>query len=84
MTASAKALRAVFHFHDPMISYANLHKMANRATPEILLKYKMSLLLYRTYDILRDITQIYTWKRAWHLKLIGFPVCQCIYFLNVT
>jgi hypothetical protein len=50
MTASAKALRVALHFPDPMISYANLHKMANRATPEMFLKNKMSLLLYRTFN----------------------------------
>jgi hypothetical protein len=33
-----------------MISYASLHKMAHRATPEMFLKYKMSLLLYRTFN----------------------------------
>jgi hypothetical protein len=50
MTASAKALKVALHFPDPMISYASLHKMANRATPEMFLKYKMSLLLYRTFN----------------------------------
>jgi hypothetical protein len=50
MTASAKALKVALHFPDPMISYASLHKMANRATPEFFLKYKMSLLLYRTLN----------------------------------
>jgi hypothetical protein len=50
MTASVKALKVVLHFPDPMISYANLHKMANRATPEMFLKYIMSLLLYRTFN----------------------------------
>ena len=48
LTASAKALRVALHFPDPMISYYNLHKMANRATPAMFLKYKSSLLLYRT------------------------------------
>ena len=50
MSASAKALRVAFHFPDPMISYVNLHKMANRATPDMFLKYKSSLLLYRTLN----------------------------------
>ena len=50
MSASAKALKVALHYPDPMISYVNLHKMANRATPEMFLKYKMSLLLYRTFN----------------------------------
>jgi hypothetical protein len=50
MAASAKALRVAFHFPDPVISYVNLHKVANRATPGMFLKCKMSLLLYRTFN----------------------------------
>jgi hypothetical protein len=33
-----------------MIGYVNSHKMANRATTEMFLKYKMSLLLYRAIN----------------------------------
>jgi hypothetical protein len=47
---SAKALRVAFQYPDPIISYVNLHKIANRATPDMFLKYKLSLLLYKTFN----------------------------------
>ncbi len=50
LSSSAKALRFAFHYPDPMISYYNLHKMADRAMPNMFLKYKLSLLLYKTYN----------------------------------
>ena len=50
LSASAKALRVAYHYPDPMIRYLNLHKMANRATPCMFIKYKLSLLLHRTLN----------------------------------
>jgi hypothetical protein len=33
------------HYHDPYVSYYDIHKTTKRATPEMLYKYKLSLLL---------------------------------------
>jgi hypothetical protein len=38
-----------------MISFLNLHKMANRVTPTMFLKYKLSLLLLRKLNL--EITE---------------------------
>ena len=51
LTASAKALKLATHFCDPMISYDNLHVTTNRATPSMYCDYKLSLLLYKTYNM---------------------------------
>ena len=50
LSASAKALRVAFHYPSPYISFVKLHEMANRATPEMFSKYKLSLLLYKTFN----------------------------------
>ena len=33
------------------MSFVNIHEMCNRATPEMLLRYKMALSLYKTYNL---------------------------------
>ena len=48
--ASANALKLANHYRDPMISYINLHKKLNRATPAMYCDYKLALMLYKTYN----------------------------------
>ena len=48
--ASAKALKLCNHYSDPSLSFVNLHKIMNRATPDMFSKYKYSLLLYKTFN----------------------------------
>ena len=50
LSASAKAIRVAFHYPDTGISFLQLHKMAKRATPEMFRKYKLALLLHRTFN----------------------------------
>jgi hypothetical protein len=45
-----EALRVAFHYTNQYISFIELHKQANRATPEMFGRYKLSLLLYRTFN----------------------------------
>ena len=45
LSASSSALRMCGRLHDPMISFDQLHKINNRATPIQMLKYKHALLL---------------------------------------
>ena len=49
-TASSNALKLANHYRDPMLSYMNLHKKLNRATPEMYSDYKLAILLYKTYN----------------------------------
>jgi hypothetical protein len=48
--AFAKELRLCNHYSDPSLSFVNLHKIMTRATPDMLSKYKHSLLLYKTFN----------------------------------
>jgi hypothetical protein len=48
--ASSKAIRVALHYPDPSVSYMELHKISNRATPLMIAKYKLSLLLYKTFN----------------------------------
>ena len=48
--ASAGALKMCKHYHDPYESYYEIHSTTKRATPEMLCKYKLSLLLYKTFN----------------------------------
>ena len=50
LVASANSLKMCLHYPVEMISYHNLHKMTNRATPEMLCNYKLALQLYKTYN----------------------------------
>ena len=48
--ASAAALRVCLHYPDNSISYEELHKRTNRATPEMMCEYKLALLLYKSFN----------------------------------
>jgi hypothetical protein len=50
LAASSNAIKLSLHYPKHRISYINLHKMTNRATPEMYAGYKLSLLLYKTYN----------------------------------
>ena len=50
LSASAKALRVCTNYVDYGQSFANLHKMCNRATPEKIMKYKLALSLHKLYN----------------------------------
>jgi hypothetical protein len=50
-TASAKALKLATHYCYPEISYDNLHVNTKRATPNMYCDYKLSLLLYKTFNL---------------------------------
>ena len=49
-TASARALRVAMHYPKQQLSYLNLHKLTNRATPEMFSTYKLALTLYKLYN----------------------------------
>ena len=49
--ASAQALNLCNHYRDPYLSYYNLHKLTNRATPAMYSYYKNALLLYKTFNV---------------------------------
>ena len=38
------------YYPDPMISFVNIHKMNQRATPESMLLYKLSIQLFKLYN----------------------------------
>jgi hypothetical protein len=50
LSASANAIKMAFHYPKTLISYNNLHQMAERATPEMFSKYKLALLLSKIYN----------------------------------
>ena len=47
---SANAIKMALHYPKTLISYHNLHKIANRATPDMFCTYKLCLLLYKLYN----------------------------------
>ena len=51
LTASSSALNMAIHYTKPFISYKRLHVITNRATPDMFCNYKLSLLLYKTYNM---------------------------------
>ena len=51
LTASSKALKMATHYCYPDISYKNLHVNTKRATPNMYCDYKLSLLLYKTFNL---------------------------------
>ena len=57
LTASSNAIKVCLHYPNRMISYENLHKMTNRATPCMFMKYKLSLLLYTTYNMQSPLSE---------------------------
>ena len=48
--ASANSLKMCLNYKTDMISYIDLHKMTNRATPEMLSDYKLALSLYKIFN----------------------------------
>ena len=50
LSASAKALRVCDGNNDFYVSFNNLHKQCDRATPEMFLLYKTALSLYKLYN----------------------------------
>jgi hypothetical protein len=48
--ASAGALKMCLHYDDPYVSFNEIHETTKRATPEMLCKYKLSFLLYKTFN----------------------------------
>ena len=50
MTSSSYALKIATHFKFPFLSYKNLHRITNRATPQMYCNYKLSLSLYKTFN----------------------------------
>ena len=50
LTASAKALKMATHYKYPMMSYKNIHQLTKRSTPDMYSKYKLALLLHKTYN----------------------------------
>ena len=47
---SANALKMALHYPKQLISFINLHKIAKRATPEMISTYKLCLLLHKLYN----------------------------------
>ena len=50
LTASSGALKMALHYPKYNISYSNLHCATKRATPDMYCMYKLSLLLYKTFN----------------------------------
>ena len=48
--ASANCLKMCLNYPNEMISYQDLHKLTNRATPEMLAHYKLALSLYKVFN----------------------------------
>jgi hypothetical protein len=57
LTASSNAIKVCLHYPNRMISYINLHKMTNRANPCMYMKYKLFLLLYKTFNMQSPISE---------------------------
>jgi hypothetical protein len=50
LSASARALKICTHNYNRFMSYATIHSINNRATPEKIMKYKTSLTLHKIYN----------------------------------
>ena len=50
ISVSARALRAFSKVCDYYQSFASIHSDCNRATPEMLMEYKLALCLYKLYN----------------------------------
>ena len=50
LSTSAKALKMCMYYPDPRISYVNIHKMNNRATPNEMMEYKLGIQIYKLYN----------------------------------
>ena len=99
LSASAKALRVCWKNPSHDISFEALHKMSKRATPKQMMRYKLSLCLYRLYNItfnskefLRlNENQILTSRQTFfitgksnNLKIGLNCLSNCLFFLNKT
>jgi hypothetical protein len=47
---SANTIKMALHYPKKLISHQNLHKIANRAAPEMFCTYKLCLLLHKLYN----------------------------------
>ena len=50
LSTSSKALKMAINYSDPLISNEYVHIVTKRATPEMYCNYKLSLLLYKTFN----------------------------------
>ena len=50
LSTSSKALKMAIDYRDPLITNNNVHLITKRATPEMYSSYKLSLLLYKTFN----------------------------------
>jgi hypothetical protein len=50
MAFSANSIKMALHYPKKLISHQNLHKIANRATPEMFCSYKLCLLLHKLHN----------------------------------
>ena len=57
LSASARALRVCLKNYDQYTSFETLHEMANRATPEKLMLFKLSSQLYKTFNYNLPVTE---------------------------
>ena len=51
LSASARPLRVCSRNYDNYISFNDLHKICNRATPDQLMLYKLALALHKLYNV---------------------------------
>ena len=58
LSASAAALKMCTPTYDQNMSFQKLHEINNRATPTQIMKYKLSIVLYKTYN---DESQNFDW-----------------------
>lgn len=50
LSTSANALKMALNYPQELISFQNLHRMTDRATPEMFSNYKLALLLFKTFN----------------------------------
>ena len=60
LSNSANTLRIAINNYDRYLSFDRIHKLADRATPDMMLKYKHVLLLYKAYN---DVEMGADWPR---------------------
>ena len=72
VSISARAIKSCMYHPDNMISYINIHKMNNRATPGAILYYKLAIQLFKLYNsnvhnydwVLLNTNQIFTSRQT--------------------
>jgi hypothetical protein len=57
MAASAKALRLCINYHSNVYSYADLHKITQRANPNQMLVYKHAILLFKLFNSINSTSE---------------------------